>query len=176
MLFRSELVIKSGAENPAYAVIRQAIKKRKIYNNEIKSFECDLYSKDLIKLRKLPNKIMGRKVPEDDRESMGLDSSGKGIIYLSEAISKVYKEDPDKFKMDVKSSRVSGSKSAGFTFPTFINLYTNNVNIFDGGSSSRGYVSPIADGAIRYYKFKMLGTYQENDKMVYSIKIGRAHV
>jgi hypothetical protein len=170
-LLLKELVIKSGSENPAYEIIRQAIKKRDLYNNEVNSFECDLYSKDLIKLRKLPNKIMGKKVPDDDRESMGLDSSGKGIIYLSEALSKVYKQKPDKFKMEVKSSRVSGSKAAGFTFPTFINLYSNNVSIFDGGGSSRGYVSPIADGAIRYYKFKMLGTYQESGKMVYSIKV-----
>lgn len=170
-LLLTELVIKSGSENPAYEIIRQAIKNRNKYNNEVNSFDCDLYSKDIIKLRKLPNKIMGKKVPEDDRESMGLDSSGKGIIYLSEALSKVYKQKPDKFKMEVKSSRVSGSKAAGFTFPTFINLYSNNVSIFDGGSSSRGYVSPIADGAIRFYKFKMLGTFQESGKMVYSIKV-----
>lgn len=170
-LLLKELVIKSGSENPAYEIIRQAIKKRNLYNNEVNSFECNLYSKDLIKLRKLPNKIMGKKVPDDDKESMGLDSAGKGIIYLSEALSKVYKQKPDKFKMEVKSSRVSGSKAAGFTFPTFINLYSNNVSIFDGGGSSRGYVSPIADGAIRFYKFKMLGTYQESGKMVYSIKV-----
>ena len=170
-LLLKELIIKSGEENPAYEIIRQAIKKRTFYNNQVNSFDCDLYSKDLIKLRNLPNKIMGKKMPEEDRKTMGLDSSGKGIIYLSEAISKVYVQQPDKFKLDVKSSRVSGSNSFGFTFPSFINLYENNVSIFNGSFGNRGYVSPIADGALRFYKYKILGTFMENGKIVNAIKV-----
>lgn len=170
-LLMKEVVIGNGLENPAYEIIRQAIKKRDYYNNQINGFECNVYSKDVIKLRNLPDKIFGQKVPDNDRNSMGLDSSGKGIIYLSEAFSKVYSQRPDKFKMNVLSSRLSGSNSFGFTFPTFINMYTNNVSIFDAGFNKRGFVSPIADGAIRYYKFKMQGTYVENGKTINVIKV-----
>lgn len=169
-LLMKELIIGTG-ENPAYAIIRSAIKKRDYFNNQVKAFECDLYAKDLIKLRSLPNKVMGKKIEKSDRKEMGLDSSGKGIIYLSESISTLYKAQPDKFKMLVKSSRVSGSNNFGFTFPAFINMYQNNVNVFDGAFNKRGFVSPIADGALRFYKFKMLGSFVENGKTINTIRV-----
>ena len=167
----SEVIVKSNGEDPAYEIIRQAIKKRNYYAGQVKAFNCDLYTKDILKLRKLPKKILGRKIPDEDRKEMMLDSSGKGIIYLSESIAKVHIQLPDKFKMEVISSRVSGNDGFGFTFPAFISLYTNNVNIFDRRLAPRGFVSPIADGAISMYKFKYLGSFYEDGKEINSIKV-----
>lgn len=166
-----EVIISSNNEDPAYAIIRQAIKKRNYYNSQVKGFDCDLYTKDLIKLRQLPKKIMGKKIPEEDRNVMGLDSTGKGIIYLSESIAKVHSQQPDKFKMEVLSSRVSGSGGFGFTFPTFISLYNNNVKIFTERFNPRGFVSPIADGALNFYKYKFLGSFFEDGKEINTIKV-----
>lgn len=166
-----EVVVKSGGEDPAYEIIRQAIKKRAYYNDQVKGFNCDLYSKDIIKLRNLPEKLFGQKIPSDDRKEMGLDSTGKGIIYLSESISKVYTELPDKFKMEIISSRVSGTESFGFTFPAFISLYKNNVTVFSEKFNPRGFISPIADGALKYYKYKFMGSFIEDGKMVNAIKV-----
>ncbi len=167
----TEVIIKSDGEDPAYEIIRQAIKKRNFYGTQVKAFNCDLYSKDIIKLRKLPKKILGRKIPEEDRKELRLDSSGKGIIYLSESIAKVHIQLPDKFKMEVLSSRVSGTDGFGFTFPAFISLYTNNVSIFDNRLAPRGFVSPIADAAISMYKFKYLGSFYEDGKEINSIRV-----
>lgn len=166
-----EVVVTSGAEDPAYEIIRQAIKKRNTYANQVKSFEVDLYAKDLIKLRNLPKKIFGQKIPEEDRKDMGLDSAGQGIIYLSESVAKIYSQEPNKFKMDVISSRVSGSGGFGFTFPTFISLYSNNVKIFSERLNPRGFISPISDGAIGDYKFKLKGFFWEDGKMVNTIQV-----
>ena len=165
----TEVVIQSGAEDPAYAIIRQAIKKRNFYFEQVKGFECELYTKDLMKLRSLPKKILGRAIPEEDIKEMGLDSSRKGIIYLSESVAKVYIQQPDKFKMEIISSRVSGSDGFGFTFPTFISLYQNNVSVFLDRLNPRGFVSPIADAAISMYKFKYLGSFYEDGKEINSI-------
>ena len=166
-----EVIIKSNGEDPAYAIIREAIKKRPFYNNQVDAFQCDLYTKDLMKLRKLPKKIMGRKIPDADRQEMGLDSSGKGIIYLSESVARVHVAQPDKFRMEVLSSRVSGSDGFGFTFPTFISLYKSNVNVFTDRLNPRGFVSPIADNAISLYKFKYLGSFYEDGKEINSIQV-----
>jgi len=166
-----EVIVKSGGEDPAYAIIRQAIKKRNYYNKQVNAFECDLYTKDIMKLRRLPKKIMGQKIPDADMDEMGLDSSGRGIIYLSESVAKVHSKQPDKFKMAVLSSRVSGSGGFGFTFPTFISLYNNNVKIFTDKLNPRGFVSPIADGAIGFYKYKFLGSFFEDGKEVNTIKV-----
>ncbi|MBS1511754.1 MAG: carboxypeptidase-like regulatory domain-containing protein [Bacteroidetes bacterium] len=170
-LLLKEVVVKAGGEDPAYAIIRQAIKKRPYYNNQVKSFECDLYTKDIIKLRSLPTKIMGKKIPDADRAEMGVDSTGKGIIYLSESVAKVHNKLPDHFKMEVLSSRVSGSGGFGFTFPTFISLYNNNVKVFTEKLNPRGFISPIADGALNYYNYKFLGSFFEDGKEVNSIRV-----
>lgn len=166
-----EVVVKSNGEDPAYAIIREAIKKRPFYNNQVKASVVERYNKDVISIRKMPARILGKKIPTDSFEEMALDSAGKGIIYLSESISKVFRAEPDKFKMEVLNSRVSGSDNFGLTFPVVISLYTNNVKVFSETLNPRGFVSPIADGAIGFYKFKFLGNFFENGKMIHSIRV-----
>ena len=170
-LVMKEVVVKSNGEDAAYQIIREAIKKRPFYFKQVNAFTCDLYGKDMIKLRRLPNKILGKKIPDADVQEMMLDTLGMGIIYLSESVGKVAIQQPDKFKMQVISSRVSGSSGFGFSFPTFITLYQNNVSIFAEQLNPRGFVSPIADGAIRFYKFKFLGSFWENGKEINSIRV-----
>ena len=170
-LVLKEVIVKTGDEDPAYEIIRQAIKKRSYYHTQVNGFTCELYTKDMIKLRNLPDRIFGRKVPAEDRKEMMLDSSGKGIVYLSESVAKINTEQPEKFKMEVLSSRVSGSGDFGFTFPAFISLYTNNVTVFTDRFNPRGFISPISDNAIHYYKYKFLGTFWENDKAINSIRV-----
>ncbi|MFC4261674.1 DUF5686 and carboxypeptidase regulatory-like domain-containing protein [Ferruginibacter yonginensis] len=165
------VVIRNDREDPAYEIIRNAIKKRNYFSKQVNQFTCNIYGKDLIKLNALPKRILGRKVPDEDRKDMGLDSSGKGIIYLAENISKVSIQQPDKLKLEVISSRVSGSDGFGFSFPSFISLYNNNVKVFTERLNPRGFVSPIADGAIGFYKFKFLGTFFENGKSISSIRV-----
>ena len=170
-LTMNPVLVKSGGEDPAYAIIRKAIKKRPYYNKQVKSFECDLYTKDIIKLRTLPKKILGQKIQDADRKDMGLDSSGAGIIYLSESVDRIHAQEPDKFKMEVLSSRVSGSGSFGFAFPAFISMYENNVTIFSDKLNPRGFISPIADGALNFYKYKFLGSFFEDGREVNSIRV-----
>lgn len=170
-LTMQEVVVKTGSEDPAYEIIRQAIKKREFYNNQVHAFTCELYSKDVLKLRNLPAKILGKKIKDEDRADLHLDSAGQGIIYLSEAISKINMQRPDKLKLEVKSSRVSGSDNFGLTFPTFISFYTNNVTVMLNQLNPRGFISPIADKAIYYYRFKFLGTFFEDGKAVNSIQV-----
>ena len=159
---------KKTGEDPAYEIIRKAIAKRNEYENEVKAYSCDLYTKDVIKLTDVPKKMFGQKM---DPKDMGLDSTGKGIAYLSESISELFIQKPDKFKLNVKQSRVSGSNSFGFTFPSLISLYQNNVTVFSSQLNPRGFVSPIADGAIGFYKFKLLGSFFQDGKEINTIQI-----
>ena len=165
------VVISNKREDPAYEVIRNAIKKREYYKKQVDAFTCNIYSKDLIKLKSLPKKVFGKKIEDADKKDMGVDSAGKGIVYLSESISKISIKNPDKTKLEIMSSRVSGSNGFGFTFPSFISLYNSNVKVFSEKFNPRGFISPIADGGIGFYKFKMLGTFFENGKMYNSIKV-----
>ena len=166
-----EVVIQKGGEDPAYEIIRQAIKKRPEYEKQTKAYEVMVYMKGIVKLKHLPKAILGKKIPDEDRESMGLDSSGKGIIYLSESVAKISAQQPDKFKLEVISSRVSGSQGFGFDVPITIDFYKNNINSLPPQVSARGFVSPIADGALNFYNYKLMGIFFEGGNQVNVIKV-----
>ncbi len=166
-----EVIVHAGAEDPAYQIIRNAIKKKKDYVQPLDSFTCEAYIKTLIKTRTLPKKIFGQKIEESDKKEMGVDSIGKGIIYLSESLTKIAFKKPNKIKLEVLSGRESGSSGFGFNFPTFINFYNNNVTVLASQLNPRGFVSPIADGALNYYRYKYLGSFFEDGKEVNQIKV-----
>ncbi len=165
------VVIKSNKEDYAYTVIRNAIKKRNYYESQVNQFKCQLYTKDVIQFTSVPDKFFGKKITKEDKKDMGVDSSGVGIAYLSESTSEVMVMKPNKSKVVVKSSRVSGSNQFGFTIPTYINLNKNNVTVFSSKLNPRGFVSPIADRALYYYKFKYLGSFDEDGYEINVIKV-----
>lgn len=166
-----EVSVSSDGENPAYRIIRAAIKRKNELSGKSVPYSVMRYNKDILKMVNLPDKIFGQKIDKNEMEGNGLDSMGRGILYLSEALSKISFDPPKKFKLDVLNSRVSGSDQFGFNFPIFIDLNQNNVIIFLETFNKRGFISPIADGAINYYRFRLLGTFFEGDKMIYSIEM-----
>jgi hypothetical protein len=166
-----DVVVSSGSEDPAYAIIRHAIKKREGYRTALDSFTCEAYIKTLIKTRALPRKILGQKIDSADWKQMGIDSTGKGIIYLSESLTKIAFKRPDKVKLEVISGRESGTSGYGFSFPTFIDFYNNNIQVFGGQIAPRGYVCPIADGALGFYKYHFLGSFFEDGREINRIQV-----
>lgn len=163
-----EVVVKQGGEDPAYEIIRQAIRKRDYYNDQVDSFSVNVYIKGLMRSGGMPQRIFGKKVERD--ASDGLDSAGKGILFLSESMTKVDYVKPNKIRYQVLSSRESGG-GYGFSFPFFINFYQNNVSVFDNNLNPRGFISPVADGALNYYKYKYEGSFVDEGKMVNTIKV-----
>ncbi|HVF81812.1 MAG TPA: DUF5686 and carboxypeptidase regulatory-like domain-containing protein [Flavisolibacter sp.] len=164
-----EVVIKRG-EDPAVEIMRRTIKKRDYYNKQTDSLTVDVYIKGLIRSRSIPNKVLGQKVDKSEFEKQGIDSAGKGILFLSESITKVAYKHPDKIKFEVVSSRTSGG-GFGLSFPFFVNFYTNNVALFSGNVAPRGFVSPVADAAFHYYTFKFEGSFFEEGKLIDRIRV-----
>jgi hypothetical protein len=163
--------ITGNGEDPAYAIIRKAIKKRKTYLNEVKAYTCDVYIKGLQKLLDAPKKFLGRDINQIARE-IGLDSNRRGIVYLSESESKYSFMYPDKVHEEMISSKVSGSNRA-FSFNRASDLKVNfyeNYEIWQG-ISLRPLISPIADNALFYYKYKLIGESVENGKTVNKIQV-----
>jgi hypothetical protein len=170
-LSMAEVVVRPGGEDPAYAIIRHAIKKRKDYETPLDSFTCEAYVKTLIRTRKLPDRLLGQRLQPKDKKEMGVDSAGKGIIYLSESLTKVAFKRPDKIKLEILSGREAGGNGFGFSFPVFINFYSNNVNALGGPLNPRGFVSPIADAALNYYRYHFLGSYFEDGREINRIQV-----
>lgn len=155
-LLLTEVVVAGNAEDPAYEVIRQAIKKRNYYNNIVESYSCDVYVKGNNKILQAPEKVLGVEV--GDLEG-ALDSNRQGIVYLSESVSELYFRRPNDYKEIVTSSKVSGD-DRGYSFNSAqemdFNIYENSIDL------NRAIVSPIADNALNYYRYRLEGTYYDD--------------
>ncbi|OOQ60152.1 DUF5686 and carboxypeptidase regulatory-like domain-containing protein [Mucilaginibacter pedocola] len=166
-----EVTVRAGGEDPAYAIIRKAIKKRKGYLNAVNSYTAEVYIKGLQKLLAAPKKFLMFDVQKATREA-GLDSNRRGIVYLSESQSKLNYMRPDNIREEIISSKVSGSNRA-FSFNRASDLRVNfyeNMQTWDG-LSNRPLVSPIADNALFYYKYQWMGISIENGETINKIKV-----
>lgn len=160
-------VVVTG-KDPANEIIKNTIKKRNYYNDQVDSFSVQVYIKGLMRSAGMPSKFLGQKLEIDSTE--GLDSTNKGILFLSESITKVDFVRPDKIKYNVISSRESGG-GYGLSFPFFINFYQNNVLLLSNNLNPRGFVSPIADAAFNFYNYKFKGSFMEGNKLVSNIEV-----
>lgn len=161
-----EVVVRAGYEDPAYAIIRNAIRMRKTYLNENEEYRCEVYSKGVMQLRNYPEKFMGQKVDFEDG-----DTSKRKMIYLSETVSQLAVSRPNRVKIDVISTRVSGqSDGFGFAGARFFSFYENMVAI-SNTLNPRGFVSPIADNALSMYRYKYEGAFFEEGQMINKIKV-----
>jgi len=160
-----EVVINSN-ENPADRIIRSAIATRKQYLENIKAFKADFYSRGLIRIKNAPEKILGQDLGD---LGGGLDSTRSGIIYLSETISKIEFQRPDKLKEKIIASKVSGDDK-GFSFNSAsdvdYNFYNNTIEL------GNQIVSPIADYAFNYYRYNLDGVfYDDRGHLINKIKV-----
>lgn len=160
----SEVTIASDAEDPAYAIIRKAIKKRKQYLTEVKEYTSDVYMKGMQKVTSYPKKFLGQ-----DIDLGPYMDTATGIIYLSESVSRLAFRQPDKRREEMISSKVSGD-SKGFSFNQasllLFNFYENNIAF-----TKRGLVSPIAATAMLYYHYRLEGTFAESGLLIHKIEV-----
>ncbi|MEO1030665.1 MAG: DUF5686 and carboxypeptidase regulatory-like domain-containing protein [Bacteroidota bacterium] len=151
----SEVVV-DAEDNPANAIIRQAIAKRKENLEKINSFKADFYSRGLIRIKDAPEKILGQEVGD---LGGGLDSTRSGIIYLSETISKIQYLRPNALKEKITASKVSGNDN-GFSFNNAqdvdFNIYNNTIEF------GNEIVSPIANNAFGYYRYRLEGVFYDD--------------
>jgi len=160
-----EVVINSN-ENPANRIIKNTIANRKAMLEKIQSYKANFYSRGLIRIKNAPEKILGQDLGD---LGGGLNSTRSGIIYLSETISKIEFQRPDKLKEKIIASKVSGDDN-GFSFNTAsdvdYNFYNNTVEL------GNQIVSPIADYAFNYYRYKLEGIfYDDIGNLINKIKL-----
>jgi hypothetical protein len=162
----TEVVIKAGAEDPAYAIIRNAIRERAYNGKKAGAYYCEAYIKGLIRTNDYPNSLFGQTIDFEDG-----DSSKKKIIFLSESVSDIFVNQPFETKVVVKSTRVSGQTNGlGLATPFLLSFYDNIVAL-PKSFNPRGFISPIADGALSFYNYKYLGAFFENNVLVNKILV-----
>lgn len=154
----TETVTVSGRD-PAYRIIRNAIDKREAHRKAISQYECQLYTKASV----AADSAQRSSVVDDDQLP-------PGYLYLSESVSTLYYQYPEDYKQEVLSSKVSGQDEAitlNFAFNEPISFYKNRLDL----GARRPLVSPIADNALNFYKYKLINTYTEKEGRVHSIRV-----
>ncbi len=163
----SAVVVRSGkGEDPAYEIIRNVIKKRTYYQDQLDRFSCQVYTKGQLRVRSFPKRFLGTKLDFEDG-----DTSHQKMLYLSETVSNYSVDKPNKENIQVLSSKVSGqSDGYGLSAPQFFNFYDNNIFI-GNNLNPRGFVSPIASNALNFYEYKYEGEFEEDGKTIDKIKV-----
>lgn len=162
-------VVVTGDEDPAYPIIRKAIETRKEHYEQVSAFKSMAYVKGLQRIISAPDKVFGQVVNFDG----SLDSNNSGIVYLSESVSELTFRKPDDVKEVMISSKVSGN-SQGFSWNraadfAAYDFYTSTQRI--DFLSERVFISPIADNAFMYYKYRLEGFFEEDGRIINKIEV-----
>lgn len=163
----TEVTVKANAEDPAYRVIREAIKKRKYYKELVEGFACQSYIKGQVKIMDAPTQILGQDVGDFQGS---LDSNRQGIVYLSESQSNYYFLQPEEKKEVMISSKVSGDFNSGVSWNSASDM---ELSLYDNFTPlGRQVISPIAENAFSYYDYELIGTlYDEEKRLINKIKV-----
>ncbi len=158
-------VVISKKDNPANEVIRHAIGSKAENSGPMSKYTADFYSRGIFRIKDAPKKILGQKFDYFDEV---LDSTRSGILYLSETVSKITFQKPDKLKETIVASKVSGNDN-GFSFN---NAASANFDFYDNYLEFQvNVVSPIADNAFNYYNYKLEGTFFEGKHQINKVKV-----
>jgi hypothetical protein len=144
------------------AVIQNAIHRRAIYEKELSRFQCDIYINGYIRLKNYPTRFLGRPVyfPGDTMK-----------FYSAETEAVHYYDGPGKSKVQLVSSTVDGAGSAyGFSYPQLFSFYQPVVKVGDN-LNLRGFLSPLAEDAPRYYRYRLDSVFTQNGYRLYRVHV-----
>lgn len=156
----TEVTVKAG-ENPAYRIIRHAIRRKDFNNKEkLSGFQYEVYNKIEFDLNNIPSKLKDTKAFKPVKFIFNnIDSSNSSEkpflpLFMVESLSEMYfRRNPEYKKEVIKGSKISGvqnqsiSQIMGDMYQN-VNLYENDILVF-----GKNFKSPISDNAIFHYKF-----------------------
>ncbi|RZJ31848.1 MAG: carboxypeptidase-like regulatory domain-containing protein [Flavobacterium sp.] len=159
-------VVINKKDNPANAIIRKAISARRENSEKTARYKADFYSRGIFRIKNAPKYVLGQKIDMFDEI---LDSTRTGILYLSETVSKLVYQKPDKMKETILASKVSGNDN-GFSFN---NAASVNFDFYDNYVEFNvNTISPISSNAFSYYKYQLEGSFFTDSRQeIYKIKV-----
>jgi len=152
-----EVNITKNNEDPAYAVMRQAIAYAPYYRSFVRSYTAGTYLKGTGKLNHVPALFkITKSVREDAKKYVGK-------LFVLEEQRRVTFTAPNTWNNEVKAYTNS------FPDEMQISLETVNINLYQ--PTIFGKVSPLSPGAFSYYQFKLEGSYMEGEHLVNRIRV-----
>ncbi len=177
-----EVVVLSG-ENPAWAIIRQVVKNKKIHDKRsFEAYEYQSYNRIEFDIDNITTKLKKRKMIKEIWESIDSTSLEKSVngnailpIFLSESISRYYvKNRPFARREEVQKSKVSGvavedgsmiSQLVGTAYQDY-NFYQNWLRFME-----KEFVSPISDSWKIFYDYEIIDTLYVGEDHCYELDV-----
>ncbi len=170
------VVVRPG-ENPAHPIIRKIIANKAQNNPErLDHYQYESYNKVEIDLNNVDEEMKNKKIFKQFQFIFNyVDTSavtGKTFlpIFITETLSDFYfSKNPRVEKEVIKATKISGVNNesvAQFTGKMYqsMNIYDNYINIFN-----QGFVSPIADLSLWYYKLYLIDSAFIGNRWCYQI-------
>ncbi|RYU80480.1 DUF5686 and carboxypeptidase regulatory-like domain-containing protein [Hymenobacter persicinus] len=158
------VVVRATDQDPAYALVQHAINWRPYHEREVAAYQARSYLKSVFGLDEIPGKLLGLRLPPAE------PGTNPKVLHLEETVTELSFRQPGPVQERVLSTRVSGRSKdfgSGRAANQFL-IYRNQqrVNIV-----TQALVSPIADGALRYYTYELVGTTQQDGLTLHQIKV-----
>ncbi len=147
------VVVSASGEDPAYFIMRQAIGMSQYYLNQVSAYSARVYLKGSGVITRMPA-IVRRQI---EREGLEKDK-----YFVTETISDIHFELPDRVRTEVISLRSSGNdnQSNPMAFVT-ISMYRD----------IDGVISPLSRSAMQVYRFELAGSFMENGHQINRIRV-----
>ncbi|MCK4661245.1 MAG: carboxypeptidase-like regulatory domain-containing protein [Bacteroidales bacterium] len=158
-----EVIIKPG-ENPAHRIIRNIISNKANNNPEkFRTIQYEAYSKIELDINNIDDDFKKNKAFKHFQFVFDyVDTSvvtGKPFlpIFITETLSDVYlQKEPNRKREIIKATKMSGIENESVMQYTgqmyqYVDVYENFIQIF-----GKGFVSPIANSCLFYYKYYLI--------------------
>lgn len=183
-----EIIVNSKRRDPAYGIIANAISQKEKWNNQFNSSSCSVY----IKAKEVISEKEKKKREKEAQEELdAANNSQDEDIFDTEEKKNDAKEklnQPNMNMVEIQLTRHfehpnkikeirNGYKKYGSTYGLyFLNTSETVFNFYDNLMSltklnELPVVSPLHFSSVLTYKFKLVETTFENDRMIYKIKV-----
>jgi hypothetical protein len=172
-----EVTINAG-ENPANILLRKVQKNKSVNDpRRLETYIYEVYNKLEFDLTNINDKVKGNRLLKpfafiwDNIDSTETNSIPFLPFFISETVSDVYfRTSPQGKREVIKASKVSGLENATVTqllgdMYQRINLYENFIDLF-----GKGFVSPVSDIALTYYKYYLTDSSYIDNQWCYKLK------
>jgi Nucleoside-binding outer membrane protein len=156
----AEVEVRPG-EDPAYAIMREAIKKAPYYQQIIKKATFETYTKGSGKLTGVPA-LFNMMADKEDKEELEMY---KDRLFLQESLTEVKFEVPDKYERTV----IAFSSSMPFNDDPESAFSIGMISLYHPEWGHR--ISPLNPKAFSYYRFRYEGYEEEDGQIINIIRI-----
>lgn len=143
-------------EDPAYDIIRKAIKYKKLFQSNLNEYDYNAYSKFVIRSN----------VGTSSEKDTVSDKSKMDIFGILESETKGYFKKPDIEKQIVLSKKETANIQKGFAIPLIMNFYDEKVDL-----NSLKIPGPLSDDAFDSYEYKLANVTSMDSLRIFKINV-----